>query len=381
VLSPSAGRGPGCGPTGSRPGIKRLDPHTRRRGVGDPRSIASGHDERGPVVVLLDHQVRGHTRGASAPHQPTAGAACPHANRCPSRHRPAPALPATPAASPPATRHPASGNGVKPSNSSSGSAPRLSTTRTAWTSAIIDAGSAGSRPEGQAAEIAGGVLPRELDSWEQAPAVWRPPAEPRLWGPYAGAVARWEYLTGRPAPAPTQPGIHGKPVLAPPFVEWLKGLSVGSAPGRAGRHGAVPAGQGRETGVVVVPDTFGHLGLWPGPAVTPRDHGAGLAQRADPRVPSAAVRCVIPPGPTPAASDAPAGVRLGDPQRTAWKTWWRLSAAQGRVVATRRDRFQDACASRKEGVSRSGLPSTPTDEQSFRIRGIRADARPDPTGN
>ena len=55
----------------------------------------------------------------------------------------------------------------------------------------------------------------------------RPPAEPRLWGPYAGAVARWEYLIGRPAPAPTQSGIHGKPVLAPPFVEWLMGLDEG----------------------------------------------------------------------------------------------------------------------------------------------------------
>ena len=70
-------------------------------------------------------------------------------------------------------------------------------------------------------------LPRELDSWEQASAAWRSPAEPRLWGPYAGAVARWEYLTGRAAPAPTQPGIHGKPVLAPRFVEWLMGLDEG----------------------------------------------------------------------------------------------------------------------------------------------------------
>src|SRR5262249_13968432 len=55
----------------------------------------------------------------------------------------------------------------------------------------------------------------------------RPPAEPRLWGPYAGAVARWEYLTGRAAPAPTQPGIHGKPGPAPPFVEWLVALGGG----------------------------------------------------------------------------------------------------------------------------------------------------------
>lgn len=44
------------------------------------------------------------------------------------------------------------------------------------------------------------------------------------WGVYAEAVARWELLLGRPVPEPTQPGRHGKPVLAPPFVEWLMGL-------------------------------------------------------------------------------------------------------------------------------------------------------------
>jgi hypothetical protein len=38
-------------------------------------------------------------------------------------------------------------------------------------------------------------------------------------GPYAEAVARWEHVLGRPAPAPTQPGTHGRAVLAPPFVE------------------------------------------------------------------------------------------------------------------------------------------------------------------
>ncbi|MFC8845802.1 MULTISPECIES: hypothetical protein [unclassified Micromonospora] len=47
------------------------------------------------------------------------------------------------------------------------------------------------------------------------------------WGAYAAAVARWELLLGRPAPEPTQPGRHGKPVLAPPFVEWLMGLDQG----------------------------------------------------------------------------------------------------------------------------------------------------------
>ncbi|MFI5951855.1 hypothetical protein ACIA8B_30325 [Micromonospora chalcea] len=44
------------------------------------------------------------------------------------------------------------------------------------------------------------------------------------WQIYAPAIARWELLIGRPVPAPVQPGQHGKPVLAPPFVEWLMGL-------------------------------------------------------------------------------------------------------------------------------------------------------------
>ncbi|MFE5566612.1 hypothetical protein ACFQ68_16620 [Amycolatopsis japonica] len=30
-----------------------------------------------------------------------------------------------------------------------------------------------------------------------------------------------------PRPYPTQPGRHGRPVLAPPFVEWLMGLPPG----------------------------------------------------------------------------------------------------------------------------------------------------------
>jgi hypothetical protein len=47
------------------------------------------------------------------------------------------------------------------------------------------------------------------------------------WGGYAAAVARWELLLGRPVPEPTQAGRHGKPVLAPPFVEWLMGLDDG----------------------------------------------------------------------------------------------------------------------------------------------------------
>jgi hypothetical protein len=49
------------------------------------------------------------------------------------------------------------------------------------------------------------------------------------WGEYAAAVHRWELITGRGAPYPTQPGRHGRPVLAPAFVEWLMGLPPGWA--------------------------------------------------------------------------------------------------------------------------------------------------------
>ena len=42
------------------------------------------------------------------------------------------------------------------------------------------------------------------------------------WGNYAGAIARWETILGRPAPAPTDAGR-----LSPRFVEWMMGLPEG----------------------------------------------------------------------------------------------------------------------------------------------------------
>ncbi|WP_230330093.1 hypothetical protein [Nocardia aurantiaca] len=47
------------------------------------------------------------------------------------------------------------------------------------------------------------------------------------WGDYAPAIHRWETVMGRAVPYPTQPGSHGRPVLAPVFVEWLQGLEIG----------------------------------------------------------------------------------------------------------------------------------------------------------
>ncbi|HEX8870834.1 MAG TPA: DNA cytosine methyltransferase, partial [Lentzea sp.] len=47
------------------------------------------------------------------------------------------------------------------------------------------------------------------------------------WAGYTPAIRRWEHLLGRPAPYPTQSGQHGRPVLAPAFVEHLMGLPRG----------------------------------------------------------------------------------------------------------------------------------------------------------
>lgn len=48
------------------------------------------------------------------------------------------------------------------------------------------------------------------------------------WGDYAPAIARWEDVLGRPAPAPTEPtGRNGAHRLSPKFVEWMMGLPAG----------------------------------------------------------------------------------------------------------------------------------------------------------
>lgn len=48
------------------------------------------------------------------------------------------------------------------------------------------------------------------------------------WGVYADAIARWEPIIGHAAPEPTMISQRtGKPQLAPPFVEWMMGVSAG----------------------------------------------------------------------------------------------------------------------------------------------------------
>ncbi|MFD3340051.1 DNA cytosine methyltransferase [Streptomyces anthocyanicus] len=44
---------------------------------------------------------------------------------------------------------------------------------------------------------------------------------------YGPAIRRWERVTGRAAPCPTEPGTRGNRRLSPAFAEWLMGLPAG----------------------------------------------------------------------------------------------------------------------------------------------------------
>ncbi|MFD9763860.1 DNA cytosine methyltransferase [[Kitasatospora] papulosa] len=44
---------------------------------------------------------------------------------------------------------------------------------------------------------------------------------------YGPGIRRWEHITGRAAPCPTEPGMRGNRRLSPVFTEWLMGLPAG----------------------------------------------------------------------------------------------------------------------------------------------------------
>jgi DNA (cytosine-5)-methyltransferase 1 len=59
-------------------------------------------------------------------------------------------------------------------------------------------------------------------------------AHAQAFGQYAPAIARWDAVLGRPAPAPTEPtGKGGAHRLSPRFVEWLMGLPDGWVTGES----------------------------------------------------------------------------------------------------------------------------------------------------
>ncbi|HZN17606.1 MAG TPA: DNA (cytosine-5-)-methyltransferase [Micromonosporaceae bacterium] len=60
-------------------------------------------------------------------------------------------------------------------------------------------------------------------------------------GVYAAAVRRWEVVTGRRAPDPTEPGRTGRPRLAARFVEWAMGWPDGWVTDHIPRNDALRA--------------------------------------------------------------------------------------------------------------------------------------------
>lgn len=73
----------------------------------------------------------------------------------------------------------------------------------------------------------------------------------RRWGGYAHAIARWEHITDRPAPAPALLNKAAGPRPAPEFVEWLMGLPAGWVTNLT--HGLTPNQQITALGNGVLP--------------------------------------------------------------------------------------------------------------------------------
>lgn len=70
---------------------------------------------------------------------------------------------------------------------------------------------------------------------------------PDRWGDYAPAIARWESILGRRAPAPTQVNAKGVLQLSPAFVEWMMGVPAGhltDVPGITRNEALKAAGNG-----------------------------------------------------------------------------------------------------------------------------------------
>lgn len=90
------------------------------------------------------------------------------------------------------------------------------------------------------------VEPGGLDSGRPEPAGEQRGPDAALggtaaWGPYGPAIARWERVLGRPAPAPTQPGKGGAPRLSARFTEWMMGMEDGHVTNSAIWEGVKPA--------------------------------------------------------------------------------------------------------------------------------------------
>ena len=69
------------------------------------------------------------------------------------------------------------------------------------------------------------IPPDQRRSLAVQPVLGRNDAIP--WGEYEPAIRRWEWITRRPAPNPTEPNKFGRPRLTAEFHEWMMGLPKG----------------------------------------------------------------------------------------------------------------------------------------------------------
>lgn len=87
---------------------------------------------------------------------------------------------------------------------------------------------ADARAKGQTVRLTSAVLALTGDLQPKLSPVKSPSIEEKArWGDYATAIARWETITGRPAPEPTVRNSAGTAALSPVFVEWMMGLDEG----------------------------------------------------------------------------------------------------------------------------------------------------------
>ena len=114
----------------------------------------------------------------------------------------------------------ATGNGRPPRGTGSSEWPGTTGQPASDHGPLADANVPGSQARGTEPRRAG----RQSTAGQREPVGRNAPIS---WGEYGPAINRWEYVTGRPAPAPTEPGQTGNPRLSPRFVEWMMGLPAG----------------------------------------------------------------------------------------------------------------------------------------------------------
>ncbi len=93
-----------------------------------------------------------------------------------------------------------------------------------WTWRTTTGAATGWRPPGGSERPGAGTVSAAADGRPRS-------ADDINWGRYSEAIRRWESVTRRQAPPPTERGVRGQTRLSPIFTEWLMGLPAGFVTG------------------------------------------------------------------------------------------------------------------------------------------------------